>query len=212
MNNAVIVGSGGHARVMVSLLRDCGQTPVAILDVKEPEAGELIMGVPVFSAKTSLLDFSVNNQSDFYIAMGDNDARLSWWKKLTSQGLSCPNLVSPSAKIDMAASLGSGNVICANVSIGPEVIVGSNNIINTGAVIEHEVVIGSHSHFAPGSVIAGRVDVSDLCFIGAGSTIIDKIKVSRGVTLGAGGVMVRHADIENGVYIGCPAIFTKSKS
>jgi sugar O-acyltransferase (sialic acid O-acetyltransferase NeuD family) len=212
MNNAVIVGSGGHARVIISLLRDCGQVPVAILDVKEPEAGELIMGVPVFSAKTSLLEFSVNKQIDFYIAMGDNDARLSWWKKLTSQGLSCPNLVSPSAKIDIAVSLGSGNVICANVFIGPEVIVGSNNIINTGAIIEHEVVIGSHSHFAPGSVIAGRVDVSDLCFIGAGSTIIDKIKVSRGVTLGAGGVMVRHADIENGIYIGCPAIFTRSKS
>lgn len=212
MNNAVIVGAGGHARVVISLLRECGQVPVAILDAEEPEAGELIMGVPVLSAKTSLLEFSVNKQIDFYIAIGDNDARLSWWKQLTSQGLSCPNLISPSAKIDIAASLGSGNVICANVFIGPEAIVGSNNIINTGAIIEHEVVIGSHSHFAPGSVIAGRVDISDVCFIGAGSTIIGKIKVSRGIILGAGGVMVRHADIEDGIYIGCPAIFTRSKS
>ncbi len=212
MKNAVVVGAGGQARAVISLLRDCGQVPVAVLDVKEPEAVELIMGVPVLSAKSSFIEFSFDKQNDFYIALGDNHARQSWWQKLSSKRLSCPNLISPSAKIDKAASLGSGNLICANVFIGPEVIVGFNNIINTGAIIEHETKIGSHSHFSTGSVIAGRAVVSDSCFIGAGSTIIDKIKVSRGVTLGAGAVLVKHADIENGTYVGCPAVFTGSKS
>ena len=211
MKNAVVVGAGGHARVIISLLRDCGQVPIAILDVNEPQAGELIMGIPVVPAKTSLIDFSQNMQFDFYIAMGENNARLSWWEKLNSKGLSCPNLISPFAKIDIASSLGSGNVICGNVFIGPEVIIGSNNIINTGAIIEHEVVIGSHSHLAPGSVIAGRVNISDMCSIGAGSTVIDKLKVSRGVTLGAGGILVRDAEVENGIYTGCPAILKRRK-
>jgi sugar O-acyltransferase (sialic acid O-acetyltransferase NeuD family) len=211
MKNAIVVGAGGHARVIISLLRECGKVPIAILDVNEPQADELIMGVPVVSAKTSLIDFSENSQFDFYIAMGDNNTRLSWWEKLTSKGLSCPNLISPFAKIDITTSLGGGNVICGNVFIGPEVIVGSNNIINTGAIIEHEVVIGSHSHLAPGSVIAGRVNISDLCFFGAGSTVIDKLNVSRGVTLGAGGILIRHAEVENGIYTGCPAILTRKK-
>jgi sugar O-acyltransferase (sialic acid O-acetyltransferase NeuD family) len=204
--NAVIIGSGGHCRTIISLLKSVYESDiVAILDLSFVEGNELIMDIPVMSADSKLSGFAVKPNVEFFLAIGDNATRKYWWNKLQQLEVSCPNLIAPSAVIDDYSTIGIGNVICANAYVGPQVSLGNNNIINTGAVIEHEVEIGNHCHIAPSSTIAGRCSISDECFIGVGSVVVDKINVVKGITLGAGAVLVRDAVTENAIYIGIPA-------
>ncbi len=206
VREAVIVGSGGHCTAILSLLGANRQHTIStVLDLSEPEPGELIMGVPVAPIEPLLFEFIAKDNLDFFLAIGGNLVRKFWWEKLQTFRVSCPNLISPNALVDDSANLGEGNVVCANAYIGPRATLGFNNIINTGAIIEHEATVGSHSHIAPGSIIAGRSNVSDQCFIGAGSTVIDKVSVAHGATLGAGSVLIKNASSKGGIYVGVPA-------
>lgn len=206
MRQAVVLGTGGHCRVVLSLLAAIKtHTVIQIIELGEPRQGELIMGKSVTPAYKNINEFCGRADVDFFLAIGDVNVRKIWWEKLMELGLSMPNLISPHANIDETADLGQGNVVCAKVFIGPCAKTGNNNLINTGAILEHEVNIGDHCHLAPASVIAGRSQISDLCFIGAGATIVDNVSISAGTTVGAGAVVISNIDQANSVVVGVPA-------
>ena len=206
MRQALIVGTGGHCRVLLSLLAARGEHEViGIVDLAEPRAGEVVMGIPVICSSTGLEAFRGRTDLDVFLAIGDNALRRTWWEKSNELGLALPNLVSPHAIVDRRARLGGSNVVCARVFIGPEAILGDNNLINTAAVVEHEVKVGSHCHLAPSSTVAGRCQIGDGCFVGAGATVIDSVDVASGITIGAGGTVIRSITEPGGVYVGTPA-------
>ena len=202
---AIIIGTGGHCRVLLSLLTACGDHEVrGIVDLAEPRVGEVIMGIPVIGSITLLEKFHGSAGLDVFLAVGNNAQRRIWWQKVGDLGLAMPNLISPQAIVDPHAHLGDANVVCARAFIGPEAVLGNNNLINTAAVLEHEVRVGSHCHFSSSSTVAGRSQIGDGCFVGAGATVIDFVKVERDITIGAGATVVR--SITNpGVYVGVPA-------
>lgn len=202
---AIIMGAGGHCRVLLSLLAVCGEHDVmSIVDLEKPRVGEVIMGIPVIGTSTSLEAFRGRADLDFFLAIGDNALRRIWWKKVSDLGLALPNLISPQAIIDPHAHLGNANVVCARAFIGPEALLGDNNLVNTAAVLEHEVRVGSHCHFASSSTVGGRSQIGDACFVGAGATIINYVEVAGDIAIGAGATVV-HPITDPGVYVGIPA-------
>jgi UDP-N-acetylbacillosamine N-acetyltransferase len=206
LRRAIILGSGGHSRALISILHDIGIYKISgIFDINGAREGESVLGYQVLGVPLDLGSWSIGADTDFFLAIGKNSLRRIWWFKIKSLGFSLPNLISPYAHIDRFAKLGEGNIICAKAFIGPEASIGDNNLINTGAIIEHEVCVGNNCHIAPSSTIAGRSCIGDDSFIGAGSTIIDSTFVANGTTLGAGAVLVETIEAPQGVYIGVPA-------
>lgn len=206
MRQALVLGTGGHCRVLVSLLADVGQHQILeILELGELRAEETIMEFPVRFTVGSLDRFLGYPDLDVFLAVGNNQTRRMWWKRIRDLGFRLPNLVSPHAIVDRCAVLGEANIVCAKAFIGPECRLGSNNLVNTGAIVEHEVQIGSHCHLAPASTIAGRSRVADECFVGAGATVIGGLSVAERTTLGAGCVLVRNVDQPDGTFVGVPA-------
>ena len=206
MKQALILGTGGHCRVILSLLDVCGEHEVlGIIELGKLSVGENIMGIPVLGNASCLDEFCGRSNLDIFLAIGDNEIRQIWWKKTRELGFRLPNLISPYANIDCRAKLGEANVVCANVFIGPGAILCDNNLVNTGAIVEHEVLVGSHCHLAPSSTIAGRSRIGDECFIGAAATVIDGLSVEDGTTLGAGATLIRNISEIGGVYVGTPA-------
>jgi sugar O-acyltransferase (sialic acid O-acetyltransferase NeuD family) len=202
---ALVLGAGGHCRVLLSLLAACGEQEVlGIVDLTEPRVGEVIMGVPVIGSITCLEAFRRRADLDVFLAIGDNALRRIWWQKVGDLGLALPNLISPHAIVDPHAHLGDANVVCARAFIGPEVVLGDNNLVNTAAVLEHEVRVGCHCHLASSSTVAGRSQIGDGCFVGAGATVINNVEVAADTTIGAGATVVRSLS-NPGVYVGIPA-------
>lgn len=206
MRQAIILGTGGHCRVVLSILLDVGRHHVLdIIELAELRHGETILGIPVNATVSSLDSFRGRPATDIFLAIGDNALRREWWHKIKGLDLPLPNLISPHAIVDRFAKLGDGNVICSKAFIGPECKIGNNNLINTGAIVEHEVQIGSHCHLSPASTVAGRSRIHDDCFVGAGATVIDNLSIATGTTLGAGAVLISGIEKSNGVYVGVPA-------
>jgi UDP-perosamine 4-acetyltransferase len=206
IRRAVIVGTGGHARVVLSLLRSAERYELLhIVELGQPRAGELIMGHPVSATPDILPSLVGQFDIDVFLAIGDNVIRHRWWENIGRMGLSLPNLVSPRAFIDPSASLGEANIVCADAFIGPEARLGSNNLINTRATVEHETIIGHHCHLAPCSTVAGRSSVSNFCLLGAGSIIRDNIFIAEHTVLGAGAVLVKCIEVERQTLAGIPA-------
>tara|TARA_E500000178_G_scaffold352299_2_gene415433 strand:- start:306 stop:953 length:648 start_codon:yes stop_codon:yes gene_type:complete len=204
---ALIIGSGGHSRVVISIINEASLYDiVAIIDVSSKSSNdnsEFIKDIPV--SNVSQLDEYYECGIDIaFIAIGDNDNREHWYKKLNKQ-FNLPNLISSSASIDKSSFMGNSNVICSNCFIGPDSNIGNNNILNTSSIIEHEVKIFNNCHIAPSATICGRSLIKSNCFIGANSTVIDKVSVAQSSTLGAGSTLLKSIDEENSTYVGSPA-------
>ncbi len=206
MRQAIILGTGGHCRVVLSMLLEAGLHHVAeIIELSELRYGESIMGIPVRTTALSLKSFSGIPKTDVFLAIGNNKIRRQWWEKVNELNLPLPNLISSHAIIDDFAKLGEGNIVCARAFIGPECIIGNNNLVNTGAILEHEVQVGSHCHLSSSSTVAGRSRIHDGCFLGAGAIIIDKLSIAAESTIGAGAVVISNIEQADGVYVGTPA-------
>lgn len=207
-SRCIVVGAGGHARVVMSLLlgeRADELEVTLVADIHPTGSAESIFGIPVrpWGAEHAAL-FAAGIRTAF-IAIGDNVARRAVFETLGSAGWHMPNLVARTAVVDPSARLGSANLVCSLAHLGPLVVLGDDNIVNTGADVEHESRIGSHCHLAPRSVLCGRVSVGDGCFLGAGSVVIDGVSVADSVTLGAGAVAVRDIGHSGGCHVGVPS-------
>lgn len=209
---ANILGTGGQARVIVSLLLSLrNYDKVVVFELGKLRKGESIMGFKVLSFEEKMKNLDCKREEDFFLAIGCNKQRKRYWDLLNEKKVSIPNLVSPNSYIDPSANLGKGNVICHQAFIGPCSEVGDNNLINTSALMEHESKIGSHCHLAPKSVLAGRSTLGNSCFLGAGAQIIDQLQVASGTTIGAGACLIESIFSENQVYVGVPAKLIKIK-
>jgi sugar O-acyltransferase (sialic acid O-acetyltransferase NeuD family) len=205
MNDAkklIVVGAGGHARILMDTAEDAGYTIYGIIDIHYDGQEERILNYPVLG------DFSLLNGFDpekfiLALAIGDNSKRATYFNKSHTHDFQIATIIHPTAIVSKNAELDTGVFIGSGAIINAKAKIGKNTIVNTGAIIEHEVDIGNHAHIGPGSRIAGRVRIGDQTFVGIGTSIIDKICVGDNVIIGAGSVILN--DIEpDSTVVGVP--------
>jgi UDP-perosamine 4-acetyltransferase len=205
IKRTVIVGAGGHARVVSSILaQDSRVNVVGFVDPVLKEPGERINGLPVLGDLGIIPNLRRDGISGAVIAIGDNALRELRSRQLSDQGFDLVNAIHPTAIIEHNAAVGRGVVIAAGAIVCCNAVIRDNCIINTGAIIEHETKVGANVHIAPGVSVAGRVVVGRNSFIGIGATVREYIHIGENVTIGAGAVVVE--DIPgNVVAVGVPA-------
>ncbi|MBO9544851.1 acetyltransferase [Caulobacter sp.] len=198
----VIIGGGGHAKVVIESLRASGLTVAAIVDA-DPTPRQ-VLGVPVVGDDLKLPDLKGQGLSQLFIAIGDNRLREKLGRKAQGLGFVLVNAIHPSAVISPSAKLGQGVAVMAGVAINADTDVSDLAIINTGAVVDHDGRLGVACHLGPASALAGGVTVGDRAFLGVGARVIPGVTIGADTTVGAGGVVVR--DLPDAVLaIGVPA-------
>ncbi len=205
MQKALIIGTGGNARSVCSLLTALRKYDLlGFLELNKFNSNEFIMNFPVLG-RIDFLESLNKSEIHIFLAEGNNQIRKKLWEKLHRDGFIMPNLISPNSFISDFSDLGQSNIICQNTYIGPLAILGNNNLINTGAIIEHDCIIKDHSHFAPGSIVCGRSIIGNECFLGAGSIVIDNIVIPDQVIIGAGSTVINNPEYSSSTYVGSPA-------
>lgn len=196
MNRLIIVGAGGHGKVVADIALKNGYTDLFFVD--DRAIGDC-MGFPIIGTCSELHALN-NGKTDFVLGIGNNAVR----KEIASRyDINWVTLIHPSAQIGFGVSIGIGTVVMAGAVINPCATVGEHCIINTGAIVEHDNVIENYVHISPNAALGGTVRIGANSHIGIGSTVSNNIDICSDCIIGAGAVVVR--DIKtSGTYIGVP--------
>lgn len=142
----VIIGNGGHARVLKSLIAK----PIEYMSI-EPEE------IPPLDAE--LLN-----------GIGDIGARMALFRHYGAERFlqiqHSSAVVAPDVVIGHGAQIMAGAIIQAGARIG------NNVIINTGAQVDHDSVVQDHCHIAPGAVVLGGCTIGAASFVGANAVVV----------------------------------------
>jgi len=194
LENILLVGAGGHCKVVLSILMKNHEFSVfGISDENKDLHGRYLLGYEIrYSEKD--WEWVRGKCSNAFVAFGNIDIpyqRKEIYKKLLKSGFSMPVLRSNQSIIADDVIIGEGTVIMPGAIINTGSSIGKNCIINTGSIIDHDCTIGNHTHIAPGVTCSGGLTVGDLCHIGTGATIIQSITIGSESLVASGAVVVR---------------------
>ena len=193
----VVIGAGGHGKVVVSTLFAAGIRVPCVLDDAREKWGTDVLGVPVRGPVSD----EVESGRVGVLGIGQNEERKRFAEALS---LDWETVIHPHAWVHPSVSVGAGTVIFAGAIIQPDTVIGRHAIVNTGTLIDHDCVIGDYAHVAPGVQLAGDVKLGEGVFFGIGSSAIPGVQVGGWTTVGAGAAVVGDLPA-NVTAVGVPA-------
>lgn len=219
----VLIGAGGHGRVVYEALLAAGPVTVYSFDdryggedgeaaLKESGVPSWIPAGPVREVPTFLRD---HPDAEVVVAIGNNATRrhiVRWLEGELATARSEDEVkvrfaraIHPSAVISSTARLGEGVMILPGAIVTAGAQIGPHTILNTAASVDHDCSIGAFSHIAPGARLGGGVVVEEGVHVGIGASVIPERHIGAWSVVGAGAAVVR--DIPPGVVAyGVPAV------
>ncbi len=206
MKQIVVVGGGGHAKVLISILKKIHQFD--IIGYTDYINKGMILGVS-YVGEDAMLQQIIQNNRDCAAAIGIGIVSISeMHKKLMANvadlGFHLPVIISPHAIVNEEVKIDRGTVIFDGAVINSGASIGAGVIINTNSTVEHDCRIGDDVHIAPGATLSGGVEIGESSLIGTGASVIQGLKIASHCLIGAGAVVI-HNCVERGVYVGNPA-------
>jgi len=202
------LGAGGHARVVIEILRCDGMYELAgLLDANTTLHGSSVLGVPVLGDDGLVPALKRDGIDRFFVGVGSiggYEPRRYLYDLAREHGMKPVDAVHPQAVISPSAEYRAGVTIMAGAVINACARLGENVIVNTNAVVEHDCVIADHVHIAIGAQVAGAVRIDSGAHIGAGATVIECVHIGERGVVGAGAVVT--GDVDPGLtVVGSPA-------
>lgn len=197
----LIIGNGGHSKVVQEMVLSLNFKIIAILDSKftESKRKDGIDYAPIKSIEEFL-----KHDVRVVIAIGDNGSRKKISDQLSLQPEQYLTIIHSSAVVSSSSRIGVGTVVMPTAVINANAIVGEHCIINTGSIIEHENTIDNFSHVSPNATLTGDVSTGEGVHIGASVTVIPGISIGSWSVIGAGATVIE--DVSSfSTAVGCPA-------
>ena len=201
----VIIGAGGHGRVVLDILQASAKhRVVGFLDADPALAGTEINGIAVLGPINQVSRLRQQRIKSSIVAIGDNRVRVSYAALLAEHGLELITAIHPSATIARSARIGQNTVVAAGAVVAASASVADSVILNTSCVVDHECEIEAGAHICPGALLAGRVRVGSGAFIGLGAKVLPCLSIGAGAIIGAGAVVLQDVP-EGSTAVGVPA-------
>ena len=198
MKDVIVIGTGGHAKVVADIILQAGDNVLGFL------TGD--RGIRAFMGRAVLgsdQDIARYKGHYFVIAIGNPGTRERIAR--TAGDVKWYTAIHPAAVISpIHTYIGEGTVVMANAIVNPYARIGKHCIINSGATVEHDNIVGDFAHVSVGSKLAGTVAVGERTWIGAGATVSNGLSICHDCMIGAGSVVIRDITAP-GTYVGVPA-------
>ncbi len=198
----VLIGSGGHASVLLDILKGQGQNIRYIVSPNVDCKRRVFEGIDVFNNDDDV--FKLNKNEVILIngigSMPGNTLREMIYHKFTNMGYQFGRVISDQALISTYATLSDDTQVIGSSIIHSGTAIGKNTIINTSSVIDHDCSIGDHNHIAPSATLSGGVKTRSNVHVGTGANIIQNISIGMDVVIGAGVTITNNIDNGSVVY------------
>jgi UDP-perosamine 4-acetyltransferase len=202
----VVVGGGGHAKVVITVIRKLGK--YKLLGYTDLKDQGILFDAPYLGSDSALESLKANStQLSLALGVGQvglGNRRRELWETLRTFAMDFPPLISPDAVVNERVSIADGAVVFDGVVINTGARLGRGVIVNTNSTVEHDVVLEDWVHVAPGATVCGGTRVGAYSMIGAGAVVIEGREIAAGCMIGAGATVI-HDLKAPGVYTGCPA-------
>lgn len=206
----VIVGAGGHAREILSVIEEQEVTNRIIFFDNISGERKFYNYDVLTRIEDVLLEFERDNS--YALAIGGQKSKRdinSLFLNLKGKPLS---IISRTAFVGPHNTiLGVGLNIMREVFISNSVSIGNYTLLNHRSSVHHDVTVGQFCEISPSVQLLGGCKIGDFCFVGAGSIILPNVVVGNNVTIGAGSVVNKNVGDDVVVY-GVPARTMKRKS
>ncbi|WP_298067397.1 acetyltransferase [uncultured Cetobacterium sp.] len=195
MKKVIVIGSGGHAKVIIDIILqrnkilDDNLNIIGILDDKYNEDEKIeIFETPIIGKIEKMVELA--EDIHYIIAIGNNSVRRKIAEKYSDKKFI--TLIHPKAIIGEKVKIEEGTVVMAGSIINSYTKIGKHCILNTGSIIEHDNTIEDYVHISPNATLCGGVMIKEEAWIGAGATIIQEKKIGKKVMVGAGAVVIKN--------------------
>jgi len=194
-----ILGGGGHAKVVIDVLKLNGFEVCGIID-PNLSMNDSILGVQVIGGDEVM---GCLDPSKVRIAIGVGAAakrRLNreLFQEWSAFGYSIISVIHPLAIIGENVQLAEGCQVMAGSVIQSSTSIGAGSVINTAASIDHDCIIEDHCFIAPSVTVCGGVFIGQGCFVGAGAILLPGVNVGKNSLISAGAVVA--SDIQEDGY------------
>ena len=207
MRPLVVVGAGGHALEVLSLVRRVNERSPSwdvqglVVDPQYRESDDL-GGSPILGG----IEW-VSTQPTFsvVIAIGSSLGRAEVADRLSLLGpMEFATLVDPSAYVADDATIAPGSQVLAGAVVGAGAQVGRHCILNYGAIVSHESRIADFVSIGPAACLGGRTALGEGVEVGMGARVLPRLEVEAHAVVGAGAVVTRSVGARSTV-VGVPA-------
>ena len=186
----VIIGAGGHGRVLAECAQAAQLEILGFIDDNAALTGTIQLHLPILGT-TSALDKKRILADGVLLGIGNCQLRLRLLHIFGAAHFCLPTLFHPRAWVSPSAICGAGTVVMANATVQTGTRLGAGVIINTNASVDHDCVVGDGVHICPGAHLAGNVTVGDGTLIGIGASVIPGIRIGKECVVAAGAVVIR---------------------
>lgn len=201
-SGVLVLGAGGHGKVVADILLRSGVCVVGFLDDEPALWGSTRLGLPVLGPLISYMQYHADGLA---LGVGAIEARRQIVARLGESAWPLwRQVIHPRAIIAPSVRLGRGVTVTAGAIVNPDAALSKFAIANTGATVDHDCVVREYAHIAPGAHLAGGVSIGRGTLIGIGAVVLPGCTVGDRTVVGAGAVVVR--DVPDGVtVVGTPA-------
>jgi sugar O-acyltransferase (sialic acid O-acetyltransferase NeuD family) len=197
MDNIVIIGSAGHAKVVIDIVQQEGRYNIVGLLDRHRMVGEETLRYRVLGKEETLPELTkIHSLKGVIVAIGDNFNR----SKVVSRvrGI-CPDLafvssVHPKASIATDVSIGEGTVIMAGVSVNSCCSIGRFCILNTNSSLDHDSIMEDFSSLAPRATTGGNCRIGSYSAISIGAVVIHGVHIGNNTVVGAASLVLKPID------------------
>ena len=189
-SSVVILGGGGHARVLISELLLLDRKVVGVLD-PNLDVDQTISGVKVVGGDDKL---SLYNPSEVQVVNGigrlpKDCGRSRLLKKGVGASFDYAKVLSRNAIIHEAVEIGEGVQVLSGAVVQTGVTLGPHAVINTNSSVDHDCRVGPNVWISPGVTICGDVRIGENSYISAGVTILQGVSLKPQTVIPAGSVV-----------------------
>ncbi len=198
----IIIGAGGHAKVLIELMNATGATVAGLTDTDPERHGDWILGHPVLGGD-EVIDAHAPDTVELIVGIGTTrpaPLRRHIYETYAARGYRFRTCIHPETWVSPDAVISDGAQIMAGAIVQPDALIGTNSIINTRASIDHDCRIGNHAHIAPGAVLGGAVRIGNGAHIGTGAIVIENVTIGEDSLIAAGACVIR--DVADGSRVG----------
>lgn len=157
----LIIGAGGHGKVVSEVAAACGYDNISFLDDNSEEAIGKISEMKTFCCQFE----------NAFVGIGNNQFRNKMIKELLEIGYEVPILIHPTAYVSKTAKISAGTVVEPLAIVNANSVIGKCCIVSVGAIVDHDTVLEDCVHVNAGAIVKAGAHVLENRKIDAGEIV-----------------------------------------